>query len=128
MILENEKPSGSSQWQTRKVYTLQPGAIGFIIAERDVSGGIDLWYHYDRLGNVMARSNTNGQVQDLYDQEAFGTVLSGDSSGYHLTTKEYFPEIGLYYFYQRWYDSEISRFLSKDKLRSSINYSTFASF
>jgi RHS repeat-associated protein len=35
---------------------------------------------------------------------------TADKSGYHLTTKEYDADIGLYYFWQRWYDPTIGRF------------------
>ena len=57
MILEKTKPAQGS-WTTSKVYTLGGGDIGFIIAERDYSGGTptNKWYHYDRLGNVMAQT------------------------------------------------------------------------
>jgi RHS repeat-associated protein len=38
---------------------------------------------------------------------------TGDKSGYHLTTKEYDPDAGLYYFWQRFYDPKNGRFTQR---------------
>jgi len=123
VILEKTKPAQGS-WTTSKVYTLGGGDIGFIIGEREISGqnNTDRWYHYDRLGNVMALSNSSGQASTTYDQDAFGNVLSGSQNGYHLTTKDNHTDIGLYYFYQRWYDSVLGRFTKKHPFRPDIEH------
>ncbi len=63
-------------------------------------------------------SNASGDTVAGYYQEGFGnikqTVGSADNN-HHLTTKELDPDTGLYYFYARWYDSEVGRFIGKDK-------------
>jgi len=110
VILEKIKPSGSGTWSTSQVYTLQDGAIGFIISSRDTATGDDTWYHYDRLGTVMNLTDATGAVTATYSQDAFGNVLSGSTDGFHLTTKRHYSAIGLYYFYQRWYDPELGIF------------------
>ncbi len=66
----------------------------------------------------MDMTDEKDNIFASYDQEAFGNVLSGSASGYHLTTKEFSPAIGLYYFFQRWYDSVIGRFISMDNIKS----------
>jgi RHS repeat-associated protein len=115
---------GTSQ-NDKIYYTNSPGAIGGIIC-RD-NNGTKLWYHFDRLGNVMAVTNVNGNMYAGYTMEAFGGVLEvGTSTGYyssqsdpqpyHLTTKEYDPDTGLYYFNARWYDATTGRFLSRDRV------------
>ena len=60
----------------------------------------------------MALTDQNGTVTVTYDQDAFGNVLTGSPDGFHLTTKRKYTDIGLYYFYQRWYDPELARFNS----------------
>ena len=56
----------------------------------------------------------DGTIVASYDQDAFGNVLEGSADGYHLTTKQFDSDIGLYYFGARWYDPELGRFTQKD--------------
>lgn len=57
-----------------------------------------------------------------YDQDAFRNVLRGSSDGYHLTTKRYDPDIKLYYFFFRWYDPKLGRFIKKSPFPSNIEH------
>jgi RHS repeat-associated protein len=112
-------------WQTSATYTLAPGVISHIISVHQ-SDGIDLYYHYDPIGNVMMISNASGDTIAGYYQEGFGNIKQTDGTAdnnYHLTTKELDPDTGLYYFYARWYDPEIGRFISEDPIASINNYS-----
>jgi RHS repeat-associated protein len=114
---------GSNTSTNRVFYTLGEGAVGGILY-RD-RYGTKYAYHYDRLGNVMAVTDLNGAAYAVYTMDAFGNVLEkGTSTGYssehatdpqpyHLTTKEYDPDVGLYYFNARWYDPATGRFVSR---------------
>jgi RHS repeat-associated protein len=81
----------------------------------------DTWYHFDHLGNVANLSDSSGDETEEFAQDAFGNVLSSTTtgawassfSGRHLTSKEYDGTAEMYYFYQRWYDPELGRFLAK---------------
>ena len=46
---------------------------------------------------------------------------TGDKTGYHLTTKEYDPDAGLYYFWQRFYDPDVF-------IHASRRFPTFCAF
>ena len=89
----------------------------FRISEWNGSPWSGMYYHYDVVGNVTIRADSSGNVVESIDQEAYGNVKIGAQSGYHLTTKEYDSLSELYYFYLRWYNSEIGRFISISPLR-----------
>jgi len=93
-----------------------------------VAAGNVIWTG-ERLGTVMNLTDAIGAVTATYDpprrtfrQDAFGNVLSGSPDGFHLTTKDYNSTIGLYYFYQRWYDPQLGRFVSMDTLHFKNRY------
>jgi RHS repeat-associated protein len=74
--------------------------------------------YYDGLIDSVAVWNAKlsaTEVEQLWD--------SGDTSGYHLTTKEYDPDTGLYYFWQRWYDPFLGRFASRSPYPPDIEHS-----
>jgi YD repeat-containing protein len=102
-------------WGSNARYnTLAPGQYGHIVVQRD--GTTDVFLHYDHVGNVVAESNTSGAFAALHEQDAFGRpVLSSAASGWddnstHMTTKPWDADIGMSYFFQRWYSSEIGQF------------------
>lgn len=64
-----------------------------------------------RLGNVMALTGDDCAILATFDQEAFGNVLTGSQSGFHITTKEYDTAAELYYFNARWYEPVTGRFV-----------------
>jgi RHS repeat-associated protein len=120
ILLTKEKPSGAGLWRTKQVYTLKQAALGHIISERtntawNAQGAAtvwsDKWFHYDLLGNTTAELDSGGSVATQVDMEAFGTVLSGGQNGYRLTTKQYDPDAGLYYFNARWYMTKTANVL-----------------
>jgi len=73
--------------------------------------------YYDGKIDSVAVYDTNlsaAQIKQLWD--------SADKSGYHLTTKEYDTDIGLYYFWARWYDPKLGRFVQKSDLAPIYEY------
>jgi len=105
-----------------RTYNFGGGGPGGIVCR---GGGY--FYHYDRLGNVVAVSNASGNATGFYTMDSFGNVVEragasgystslGEFQPYHLTTKELDPDTGLYYFNARWYDSASGRFVSRSPL------------
>lgn len=118
-MVEQYKASSDTAFQTTAVYTLAPGAIGYIISKRSYANGTtDYFYHYDAIGNVMFITDTSGNKVVDYVQEGFGNVLavigSLTTDNWHLTTKESDPQTGLYYFGARWYDPVIGRWITRE--------------
>ena len=56
--------------------------------------------------------------------DAFGSPVYKQDGTYYerirFTGREYFPEMGLYYFCNRWYDPGVGRFVSEDPARIAI--------
>jgi len=65
----------------------------------------------DAFGNVL-------QTGDSYS--GYLPDSAGSGGGYHLTTKEFDADSGLYYFGARWYDPVTGRFVSREPLLSGI--------
>ncbi|HOM27471.1 MAG TPA: RHS repeat-associated core domain-containing protein [bacterium] len=75
---------------------------------------------YDRLGSVRFMTDETGAIIQEYVYDAFGNLLSSSGSisqPYEYVGREgYYKEgdIGLYLLGQRWYESEVGRFVSRD--------------
>lgn len=71
------------------------------------------------MGDVLAITNTDGNVVGNYEYDAWGKVLTADTDiakqnplryrGYYYDT-----ETGYYYLQSRYYDSDICRFINSD--------------
>lgn len=108
------------------------GGVGGLLAiERGVSNSStwDIRYpHYDANGNIMALSNSSGQISARYRYDAFGkTILSTDVDGTGWNTKNIHgfstkPKLGnhhLHYYGYRWYDASNGRWLNRDPIEES---------
>jgi RHS repeat-associated protein len=100
--------------------------------------GSTSFYHQDGLGNVMALSATDGTLIERYLYDVFGkaTVIdksgawkSGGSTGNRMmfTGREWIAEAGLYDYRNRYYQPQISKWISADPIgeNGGINLYTY---
>jgi len=113
-----------------------PGAIGQIVKCKWYNYASDgqnptsccdsgeYYYFYDALGNVNGVLDDGGHYY-RWEMDAFGNDLpSGNSfldmdqpgAKEHLTGKMFDTVTGLYYFAARWYDPQVGRFVSRDRV------------
>ena len=108
------------------------GGVGGLLAiERNVNNNYswDIRYpHYDANGNIMALSNSSGQISARYRYDAFGkTILSTDVDGTGWNTKNIHgfstkPTLGkhkIHYYGYRWYDASNGRWINRDPIEES---------
>jgi RHS repeat-associated protein len=80
-------------------------------------GTVRYFYHNDHLGSVNVVTDENGNRVQLNEYDPWGGVSRSEGTidpTHRFTGKELDPETGLYYYGGRYYDPEISRFISPD--------------
>lgn len=87
--------------------------LGFVL------NGTQYFYITNQMGDVLAITDTNGDIVANYEYDAWGKVLTADTDiakqnpiryrGYY-----YDNETGYYYLQSRYYDSNICRFINTD--------------
>ncbi|MEN6428721.1 MAG: RHS repeat-associated core domain-containing protein [Phycisphaerales bacterium] len=83
------------------------------------------YYHYDALGSVVALTDPNGDVVQLYEYSVYGQVAASDANHpnrFMFTGREFDKDTGLYYYRARYYHPEIGRFLQTDPACQGMNW------
>ena len=117
-----EERDGSDQLIARYTYTDQINEP--IQIEK---AGQSYFYHQDSIGNVVALTDSTGQVVEKYSYEAYGAPTVHDGSGavipqsaignpFLFNAQYYDQEIGLYSYRARHYDPTLGRFLQRDPM------------
>lgn len=82
-----------------------------------------VYYHADGLGSIVRLTDSAGAAVKSFDYDAWGNIQCpeadppcADEGGYRFTGREWDPEIGLYYYRARYYDSSMGRFISEDPI------------
>lgn len=102
---------GDNTWYFQ--YDTNGSPLGFIL------NGIQYFYITNQMGDILAITDTDGNVVGNYEYDAWGKVLTADTDiakqnplryrGYYYDT-----ETGYYYLQSRYYDSNICRFINAD--------------
>ena len=88
-----------------------------------VSGGTVSYYHSDSLGSTRLVTSSSGSVIFADNYQPFGQD-NGTPTGseiYKFTGKPFDAVTGLFYYYQRWYDPSLGRFISVDPLSGQVS-------
>lgn len=91
-----------------------------------VSGSTVNYYHPDALGSTRLVTTTGKKgvtvaFADNYQPYGQDNGTPTGSETYKYTGKPYSQATGLYYYYQRWYDASIGRFVSRDPLVGQLS-------
>jgi len=78
------------------------------------SGGTKTFFHRDRLGSIIARTNGGGAVVDRYEYGPYGESAALSGTRFGFTGQRHDVESGLYNYKARYYSPVIGRFLQPD--------------
>ena len=106
------------------LFTHGPGIDSPLIMRRN---GSDYFYHADALGNVVALTDSSGNIVETYEYQAFGKTTIKDAQGnphdastvgnpFMYTSREYDAESGFYFYRARYYDPDTGRFMQEDPI------------
>ena len=128
-LLHEVTTTDSGQETERRDYLYMPGAH-FPLAVR-INGELHC-YHTDRLGTVLAMTDSQGRVVWQADYDAFGRAavhLEDVRQPLRLLGQYHDEETNLHYNLFRYYDPGLGRYLTTDPIRfesGSLNFYQFA--
>ncbi|PQA89599.1 hypothetical protein CW354_01660 [Marinicaulis flavus] len=109
-------------------YLRLPGSVDepFLMIDYTLSGectqtsdtACQRWAHQNRLGSVIAVTDSAGAVEETYAYSPYGISGGEGNAGFpfRFTGQKLDPETGLYYYKARYYDPETGRFLQTDPI------------
>ncbi len=118
----------SSAGATLRRYVRLPGSVDepVLMIDYTLDAGCTLtsyatcerWAHQNRLGSVVAVTDSAGAAVETYTYSAYGESGAEGDAGFpfRFTGQKLDPETGLYYYKARYYDPETGRFLQTDPI------------
>lgn len=94
-----------------------------LLSQRTAAGTLH-FYGYDGLGSVRKLFNSSGTVTDTYVYDAWGKLVTADSTTptanhYRYTGEQWDADLGMYYLRARYYRAENGRFWTMDSYEGS---------
>lgn len=80
------------------------------------------FYNYDGHGSVRNLTNSNAQITDTYDYDAFGNLIAqtgNTSNSYFYAGEQFDVDLGFYYNRARYLNVQTGRFISQDSFEGS---------
>jgi RHS repeat-associated protein len=84
-----------------------------------------LYFVQDHLGSTNALTDATGNVISSVTYDSFGNSTGNLATRYQYTGREKDADTGLYFYRNRWYDSNLGRFLSEDPIGLSGGINQF---
>ena len=81
------------------------------------------FYHYDGLGSTRSLTDSQGNLANTYDYEAFGEVLGQTGSvenGYLFAGEQFDSTLDQYYVRARYYNQGLGRFITSDSFAGFV--------
>jgi len=82
--------------------------------------GVTNYYEQDGIGAISTLSNSIGAISNTYTYDSFGNLTASTgtiANAFRYTGREFDSESGIHYYRDRYYDSNIGRFISEDPIR-----------
>ena len=112
-------------------YTWQPESVGLDVPLTLKIGADTYYYHTDANKNIIALTDSTGNVVNTYRYSPFGQVVASTGTlenPFQFSSEYYDEETGLVYYNYRYYNPQLGRWLSRDPIeeRGGINlYNNF---
>ena len=75
------------------------------------------YLYTDQLGSIIARTDANGAVTQIYTYDEYGITGPGNDDGrFQYTGQAWLPELGMYHYKARMYSPSLGRFLQTDPI------------
>ncbi|MFA7340620.1 MAG: RHS repeat-associated core domain-containing protein [Candidatus Obscuribacterales bacterium] len=80
------------------------------------SAGVLTFLHADKMGSIVATSNSSGAVTNKNLYSPFGEIVTLGGTTFGFTGQRYDSELGLSYYKRRMYSPKLGRFLQPDPI------------
>ena len=112
--------SGTMDLERRYLYG---NAVDQVLAQENISETTSsadrvYWMLMDNLGTVRDLAANDGTIEEHYEYDSYGNVVSGDTSltRYLFTSREFDVVVGLQYSRARWLDNATGRWIAEDPM------------
>lgn len=95
-------------------YVFGPGADEPLLQYNP--SGVRTWYSADERGSIIADSSDSGALAGVLTYDEYGIPGSANSGRFQYTGQMWIPELGMYYYKNRFYSPTLGRFMQTDPI------------
>src|SRR6185503_19537551 len=113
---------GSNALQHR--YVFGPGTDEPIVEYS--STGVRTYLSSDERGSIVARTDSTGALVNANTYDEYGIPGSANAGLFQYTGQVYLPQVGMYYYKNRFYSTTLGRFMQTDPIGPADNANLYA--